>query len=145
MSDPENKVIMLCILLVVCVIVPIFIIFFTMDNDPMNVARYKNGTIKESGTLMQEPLFEILETNMKKKIKTFTDDNFITILSASVEFENLYELNERKINIRDILKSKLSGQKVSKKHQEIDLELENVVPKLISVLMEQFSDIGFAA
>lgn len=116
-----------------------------MDNDPMNVARYKNGTIKESGTLMQEPLFEILETNMKKKIKTFTDDNFITILSASVEFENLYELNERKINIRDILKSKLSGQKVSKKHQEIDLELENVVPKLISVLMEQFSDIGFAA
>jgi len=34
---------------------------------------------------------------------------------------------------------------VSSKHVEIDLEVENVVPKLISVLMENFADLDFAA
>lgn len=68
---------MLCLLLVIFVIVPIGIIAFTMDNDPMNVARYSNGTVKESGTLMMTPLWEALDYNMKKKNKTFTDENFI--------------------------------------------------------------------
>ena len=58
---------------------------------------------------MLKPLFEILEQNTKKKIKTFSDDNFMSVLSESVEWENLYELNERKINIKDFVKSKLSG------------------------------------
>lgn len=97
MSDPKNKILMLCLLLVFFVVVPIVIIFFTMDNDPMNVARYRNGTVKESGKLMMPALWEVLESNMKKKVKTFTDDNFINILSQSVEWENLYELNERKV------------------------------------------------
>lgn len=113
MSDPQNKVLMLCLLLVVCVVVPIIIIYFTMDNDPMNVKRYRNGTVKESGVLMMKPLFEILEQNMKKKNKTFSDENFISLLAESVEWENLMEIGERKINLRDVLKSKLNGQKVS--------------------------------
>ena len=82
---------------------------------------------------------------MKKKNKTFSDENFIAVLSESVEWENLSELNERKINLKEILKSKLGGHKVSKKLQEIDLELESFVPKLISVLMETFADISFAS
>jgi lipoate-protein ligase A len=110
----------------------------------MNVQRYKNGTVKESGTMMLKPLFEVLETNMKKKIRTFTDDNFISILSESAEWGNLNEQNDRKISIKDVLKTKLNGQKVSTKLQEIDLELESIVPKLISVLMETFSDLDFA-
>lgn len=145
MSDPQNKVLMLCLLLVMFVIVPIIIIYFTMDNDPMNVKRYRNGTVKESGVLMLRPLFEILEQNMKKKNRTFSDENFISLLAESVEWENLMEIGERKINLKDVLKSKLNGQKVSEKLKEIDLELESIVPKLISVLMETFADIGFAA
>lgn len=43
--------------------------------------------------MMQEPLFDALERNMRKKIKKLTDDQFIEILENSVEFMKLnYDL-----------------------------------------------------
>lgn len=73
-SDPENSVTVLVLLFGLCVVAPIVIIASTLDNNPANLRRYENGIDAESGTYMLKPLFEILEKNMKKKVKTLTDD-----------------------------------------------------------------------
>lgn len=55
----------------------------------------------------------------------------------------LVEENDFKINIRDMAKVKLSGQKASSKLAEVDAQLESIIPKLVCVMMETFCDYNF--
>lgn len=120
-TDPENQVLVLCLLLLFAVVMPISVILFTkLDNDPMNVRRFKNGISRESLELMQVPLMEILDKNMKKKIKSLSDEQIIAILAESNEWMGLVEENDNKINLKEMAKNKLSGQKASSKLAAVD-------------------------
>jgi len=107
------------------------------------VSRYENGIDERSGPEMLKPLFEILDKNMRKKVAKISDDQWIEVLEQSQE---IYELNEeavKKVNIRDIIRSKIQGLKIATKFADIDSEIDILVPKLTSVLMSIFTDTEF--
>jgi preprotein translocase subunit Sec63 len=143
-TDPENSVFVLCLFFFFCVIMPIGVILMTkLDNDPMNINRFKNGISKESQTSMQKPLWEVLEKNMKKKIKTLSDDQIITILSESSEWSGIMEESDNKIDLKPMVKTMLTGQKAGGKVAAIAAQLESILPKLTSVFIETLCDIDF--
>ena len=59
--------------------------------------------------------FESLTRNMKKKIKVFTDDQWIECLESSLELQMVNMELAKKINIRDLIKNKMAGHKISPK------------------------------
>ena len=123
---------------------PIAAILMTkLDNDPMNVRRFKNGISRDSLEEMQRVLFEILEKNMKKKIKSMSDEQMIMILAESNEWKGLEEETDYKIGLKPITKSMLTGQKAAPKLVDVQSQLESFLPRLVAVLLETFSDINF--
>lgn len=50
----------------------------------------------------------------------------------------------KKINIRDIIRQKIEGKPISEKFSDIVSEVDNTLPKLVSVLLETMSEKEFA-
>lgn len=80
---------------------------------------------------------------MKKKIKTLSDDQIIAILAKSNEWMGLVEETDYKISLSNLVKGKLSGQKAAPKLAAVDNQLEQILPKLVCVLLETFCDVNF--
>ena len=114
MFDQENQIIVLCLFLLFFIIFPLIIIasIKTGHNGP---ERFENGIEKESQQIMMAFFFESLTRNMKKKIKVFTDDQWIECLEASLELQMVNMELAKKINIRDLIKNKMAGHKISPK------------------------------
>ena len=147
-NDKENQVLVLSLFFVFFIVIPFFVVWWTGNNEAgaENVPRYENGIDERSGTEMLRPLWEVLDRNMRKKAAKITDDQWVEVLEQSQEF---YELNEeryaesKKVNIRDLIRNKIQGLKISTKFAEVEQEIDVLVPKLVGVLMFIFSDTDF--
>ena len=118
----------------------ILISLYSSTNDP-NV--FDNGIDLRSRNLMNDALFDAIEKNMRKKIKSLTDDQFIEILEQSVEFQELnYDL-AKKTNLRDLIKCKIENKPISDKFRDIELEIEDKIPKLTCALKMMFASTEF--
>jgi len=138
--DPKNQVQVLSGFFGMFVIVPMFIIYHTKSGDIVKDC-YQNGIDRRSKKLMMPALFAMLDKNMKRKKKQIDDEQFIEVLEASVEMRQLNE--GKKINIRDILKQKIENKEISDKFKDVVAEVDNTLPKLVSVLLETMSEKDF--
>ena len=104
---------------------------------------YANGIDRRNTKVMAKALFENIDKNMRKKVKSFTDDQWIEVLEVSFEMQQLNTDLGKKIIIRDLIRNKIAGLAISDKFKAVDQQVEQMVPKLICVLMETFSDMKF--
>jgi uncharacterized protein YaiL (DUF2058 family) len=93
--------------------------------------------------MMIRPLFEAIDKNMKKKVKSLSDDQWIEVLECSLEMMHLNEELAKKIILRDMIRNKINGGTVSDKFKDVDQELEILIPKLVCVLQREFAEQEF--
>ena len=74
---------------------------------------YDNGIVKASGFLMHRVLFTVLDKNMRKKVKTISDTQFIEIFEQSVELMQLNHELAKKLILGDLIKQKISCVKIA--------------------------------
>lgn len=92
---------------------------------------------------MIKPLFASLEKNIRKKVKEISELQWMEIMEESQELYELKVQIENKVNLKDLIKNKMKGLSASAKFQDLDREIDVLVPKLTSVLLETFSEPDF--
>jgi hypothetical protein len=102
--DPKNQVYVLTAFFIAFIVLPMLIILQLKGNDEEIKNQHKNGIQKQSSSMMLAPLFEALDKNMRKKVKSLSDDQWIEILEMSLEVMHLNEVLAKKVNIRDLIK-----------------------------------------
>ena len=86
--------------------IPIAILAKTKDNDPKDLF-HENGVHKTSSMLMTNALFEAMDKNMRKKVKVLSDEQFIEVFEASVEWMAYNQSLNKKVILSDIIKQKI--------------------------------------
>lgn len=69
---------------------------------------------------MMAELMNMIENNMKKKKKEIENDQFIEVMENSLELIAFNYTLAKKINIRDLIRNKINGQKPAEKFADID-------------------------
>lgn len=69
---------------------------------------------------MMAELMNMIENNMKKKKKEIENDQFIEVMENSLELIAFNYTLAKKINIRDLIRNKINGQKPADKFADID-------------------------
>lgn len=110
------------------------------SNDP-NI--FDNGIDLRSKDSMNNALFDAIEKNMRKKVKTLSDDQFIDIMENSLELMELNYMLAKKTNIKDLIRSKIENKPISDKFKDIEIEIEDKIPKLTTALKTMFSSMEF--
>jgi hypothetical protein len=78
---------------------------------------FENGVLKTSANTMLAMLKEVLEKNMRKKVKVITEDQWIEVLECTEEMQQInYELN-KKNNVRDIIRNMIKSLPISNKFE----------------------------
>jgi len=119
------------------------IILQLKTNSDVKPDTFTNGIDKRSAKAMIGKLMDTLEKNMRKKIKVLTNDQLIEVVESSWELVVLNEEQGKKVILRDLIRNKIEGGSISDKFKETDQQLEQIVPRLISVLLETFSETDF--
>lgn len=83
---------------------------------------------------------EVLDKNMKKKVKKISDDQFIEMMEQSWELQVLNDGMAKKIIIRDLIRNRIQNLKVADKFKEFDDKVADNIPKLACVLASMFCD-----
>ena len=99
------------------IMLPTVIILRLKDsNDPTDLY-YDNGILKQSASTMLAMLKEVLEKNMRKKVKTISEDQWIEVMECTEEMQTInYDLN-KKNNVRDIIRNMIKGLSISTKFE----------------------------
>jgi preprotein translocase subunit Sec63 len=96
MTDESNQITMLLGFFVTVIMIPIVIISKLKDSNDTTDLYFPNGILKQSATTMLAMLKEVLEKNMRKKVKVITQDQWIEIFESCEEMATInYELNKK--------------------------------------------------
>ena len=109
---------------------------FVISQSKSDTKTHENGIDRRSDDIMMHELVNVVEQNMKKKRKNIEDDQFIEITEHSLELIAFNYQLAKKINIRDLVRNKINGQKPAEKFADIDSQVENTLPKLTSVILD---------
>jgi len=116
LMEPENQIYVLLGFFCVFVGVPMFVISQTKSD----TKTHDNGIDRRSDELMMAELMNMIENNMKKKKKEIENDQFIEVMENSLELIAFNYSLAKKINIRDLIRNKINGQKPAEKFADID-------------------------
>jgi hypothetical protein len=93
--------------------IPVAIISKLKDANHPSDAYFENGVLKSSANVMLATLKETLGKNMRKKVKSLTEDQWIEIFESCEEMQTInYEL-AKKNNVRDIIRNMIKNLPIS--------------------------------
>lgn len=143
LKDENNQIYVLVAFFASIVCVPIVIIAKLKDtNDPSDLI-FDNGIIKHSSAMMIMVLMGILEKNMRKKIKVISDDQWVEIMENSKEIQKINDDLGKKNNFRDMIRNIIKNLNISEKFDDAVRQIDDIVPRLTSVLAVTFSNVKF--
>jgi hypothetical protein len=123
--------------------IPVAIISKLKDANNPGDAYFENGVLKTSANVMLATLKEILGKNMRKKVKSLTEDQWIEIFESCEEMQTInYEL-AKKNNVRDIIRNMTKNLPISQKFDTAKKQIDDKLPRLTSVLAQSFTDKTF--
>ena len=97
--------------------IPVAIISKLKDSNDPGDAYFENGVLKVSANQMLATLKDVLDKNMRKKVKTISEDQWIEIFESCEEMQTInYELN-KKNNVRDIIRNMTKNLPISAKFE----------------------------
>ena len=123
--------------------IPVAIISKLKDANHPGDAYFDNGVLKSSANVMLATLKETLGKNMRKKVKSLTEDQWIEIFESCEEMQQInYEL-AKKNNVRDIIRNMTKNLPLSQKFENAKKQIDDKLPRLTSVLAQSFTDKAF--
>ena len=117
LTDENNQITVLLGFFLTFIMIPVAVISKLKDtNDPTD-AYFENGILKTSAATMLATLKEVLEKNMRKKVKTISEEQWIEIIESCEEMQEInYELNKRN-TVRDIIRNMIKNLSISAKFE----------------------------
>jgi hypothetical protein len=143
LKDEKNQIYVLVAFFASIVCVPIVIILKLNDvNNPSDLY-FDNGVVKNSSAVMVMNLMTVLEKNMRKKVKVISEDQWVEIMENTKEVMKINDDLGKKNNFRDMIRNIIKGLNMSEKFDDAVKEIDDIVPRLTTVLGMTFSNVKF--
>ena len=144
LMEEDNQIYLLLAFFLTFICVPIVVLAKTRDTNDKSELYFRNGIHKASAGVMVSNLIQSIEKNMKKKVKTLSDDQFIEVMESSQEMQQINFDLGKKIIIRDLIRNKIQGLSVSDKFADAESQILDKIPRLNYVLIGHcFSEVKF--
>ena len=126
------------------VLVPIVILLKLKDTNDASDLVFANGIQKKSAALMMMVLMsEVMDKNIKKKVKVISDDQWIEVMENAIEVNQINDSLNKKNNFRDLVRQIIKKLNISDKFQGAVNQIDDIVPRLTTVLVMTFTEVKF--
>ena len=144
LKDENNQLYVLLAFFASIILVPIVILLKLKDTNSPSDVLFDNGIQKKSSALMLMTLMgEVMDKNVKKKVKVITDDQWVEIMESSAEVAKINDDLNKKNNFRDMIRNIIKKLPISDKFDEAVRQIDDIVPRLTTVLVATFAEVKF--